>query len=527
MNALPPQRRAYALDALRGFAILTMLLSGLIPWGPLPGWMYHAQVPPPDHVFNPDIPGITWVDLVFPFFIFSMGVAFPFALTRRLQKGETKTGLILSIFKRFIMLVFFAIVLEHFRPFVLGARDAGLPEWGWLQASLEDNGSLFIRIIAAFLEKWKWGVSLLGAVIIFFLWCRFPKNISRRTILTCKISAFIVLILALIGLSLHGYPQPVRDMEVFTPFRSGIILMVLASLQLVGSLIWFFTRENYLARLSWLGIFLGARLSVMANDNWVSTVWNHTEIPFLADLNLPDWFAWVSDFAWLGRMEYLKYIFIIIPGTIVGDMLLRWMQKSGEKEKPSWSTKRVCSQIILMIAFIVVALTGYYARWTVATPIALFLMSGAGWFLFANPQNSTERLLRNLFKWATYWLILGAILEPFEGGIKKDPNTFSYYFMTTALAIHLLIAFTLIIDVLKKQRWLQLLIDNGQNPMLAYMGSGNILQPILQITFLWEFFEWVVPEQYPWLGALRGFVYTFLIALIVQFFTRRKYFLRT
>ena len=39
--------RALGLDALRGFAILTMFLSGLIPFGVLPDWMYHAQVPPP------------------------------------------------------------------------------------------------------------------------------------------------------------------------------------------------------------------------------------------------------------------------------------------------------------------------------------------------------------------------------------------------------------------------------------------------------------------------------------------------
>ncbi len=527
MQQLPTQRRAYALDALRGFAILTMLLSALIPWGPLPGWMYHAQVPPPNHVFNPDIPGITWVDLVFPFFIFSMGVAFPFALSRRMEKGATTLELVLSIFKRFISLVFFAIILEHFRPFVLSARNVDPTQWGWAQEALAENGSLFMRGFIQLLSKWKWGAALLGAVIIFFLWCRFPRHISARKARNLKIGAFIVLVLALIGLSWHGYPTPVRGMEVFTPFRSGIILMVLASLQLVGSLIWLFTRNNLLARFSWMGIFLGARLSVAANDNWVSTLWHTTDIPLLSRLDVPQWLEWLTNFAWLGRMEYLKYIFIIIPGTIVGDMLLKWMKNSDQEEKSSWNTGKITGQILLMIGFIVVALAGYYARWTVATPIALFLMSAGGWFLFSNPSNSTERLLQSLFKWATYWLVLGAILEPFEGGIKKDPNTFSYYFMMTALAIHLLMAFMLVIDVLKKQRWLQLLIDNGQNPMLAYMGSGNILQPILQITFLWEFFQWVIPEQYPWLGALRGLFYTYLIAKIVQYYTRKKYFLRT
>ena len=38
--------RAYSLDALRGYAILTMVLSGQIASGVLPAWMYHAQVGP-------------------------------------------------------------------------------------------------------------------------------------------------------------------------------------------------------------------------------------------------------------------------------------------------------------------------------------------------------------------------------------------------------------------------------------------------------------------------------------------------
>ena len=70
--------RALALDALRGYAILTMVLSATVVYGILPAWMYHMQAPPPSHVFNPQLAGLTWVDLVFPFFLFSMGAAFPF-----------------------------------------------------------------------------------------------------------------------------------------------------------------------------------------------------------------------------------------------------------------------------------------------------------------------------------------------------------------------------------------------------------------------------------------------------------------
>ena len=80
------QQRNQSLDALRGFAILTMIVSGSIAYGDvLPAWMFHAQVPPPLHKFDPSIFGITWVDLVFPFFLFSMGAAIPLSLRKYIE----------------------------------------------------------------------------------------------------------------------------------------------------------------------------------------------------------------------------------------------------------------------------------------------------------------------------------------------------------------------------------------------------------------------------------------------------------
>ena len=86
-------KRAYALDALRGYAIITMVLSATVAWNSLPGWMYHAQTPPPDRAFDASLSGITWVDLVFPFFLFAMGAAFPFSIKKRFEKGDTKLRL--------------------------------------------------------------------------------------------------------------------------------------------------------------------------------------------------------------------------------------------------------------------------------------------------------------------------------------------------------------------------------------------------------------------------------------------------
>lgn len=109
-------KRAYSLDALRGYAILTMILSATIAFGILPGWMYHAQVPPPDHHFDPTVYGITWVDLVFPFFLFAMGAAFPFSIGKKLAGGVSRVCLLKAALLRGGQLTFFCHLHTAFVP---------------------------------------------------------------------------------------------------------------------------------------------------------------------------------------------------------------------------------------------------------------------------------------------------------------------------------------------------------------------------------------------------------------------------
>ena len=106
--------RAYAVDILQGLAIVGMVLSGYIAWNPdLPAWLFHAQLPPPSFVFDASVAGITWVDLVFPFFLFSMGAAFPLSLGRRLNRGDPPRRIVVSILKRGLLLAFFAVALGN------------------------------------------------------------------------------------------------------------------------------------------------------------------------------------------------------------------------------------------------------------------------------------------------------------------------------------------------------------------------------------------------------------------------------
>ncbi|MEG3896652.1 MULTISPECIES: DUF5009 domain-containing protein [unclassified Microcoleus] len=468
-------QRADALDALRGLAVLAMVLSGTIARKTLPAWMYHAQLPPPDHIFNNKLPGLTWVDLVFPFFLFAMGAAIPLSLSRRIAKGWDTKKVILSILQRGFLLGSFAIFLQHIRPTAINA-DVSIPQ--------------------------KWWIALCGFLILFFMYVRWPSKWSLWRQRALTLAAWS----AGIGFVSHiKYPNGVG----FTFNRSDIILVVLANMAVFGSLIWLFTRSNTWLRVGFLGFVFAMRLA-SRTDGWIKLIWSASPVP------------------WIFQFDYLKYLFIVIPGTIVGDLLCRWIQYSSPEEArdSNWKSPRYFSIVILMFAVNLVLLVGLQARWVWQTSLVTLAMCVCGWFLLINPGNVTENLLNRLYKWGFYWLVLGLLFEPYEGGIKKDSATMSYFFVTTGMAIFMLIGLTVIIDVFQKKRWLQLFVDNGLNPMIGYAGFANIIWPILVLTGL-ETAIVQMTSTSPFLGFLRGFAYTAILALIVVVFTRLKLFLRT
>jgi predicted acyltransferase len=221
----------------------------------------------------------------------------------------------------------------------------------------------------------------------------------------------------------------------------------------------------------------------------------------------------------------------VVPGTIAGDLLWEWVRR-GEMERapvpggpPVWSPLRFLAIGLLMLCLPVLLVAGLKARWLAATTLTTFALCTAGCWLMSKPANGTERLFHKLFNWAIYWLVLGLFFEPYEGGIKKDRATMSYYFVSAGCAICVLIGLSILIDVCRRKRWVQLLIDNGQNPMIAYAGINNLVIPVLALTTVNRLLASL--DSSPWLGFLHGAIITLLLAVSVSFFTKQKIFWRT
>ena len=411
-----PSVRIAAIDILRGIAIFGMILSGQIGWeSGLPAWMFHAQLPPPDHIFRPDVPGITWVDLVFPFFLFSMGAAFPFALNKRIQSGQPAYMTVLGLVKRWAILAAFSIVLGN--SYASGSSEAGR--------------------YAVYAFK----VALWGA--LFLSLTRFGFAKKRHSVIANISGVVLIAALAVIQQEILGVPLS-KD-------RSDIIIMVLAYVALFGGLIWMLTRKSILCR--WL-IFIA--IGIIKG----LTAYTPKIFSFMPD---------IAGIGWIFSWAFLQYLMIAVAGSIIGDMIL------ARRNENTGSTAGKADTWLALLAISTVAfqLWGLFTRHVTAD----FIVSAASAALFIFLTYRKKALWSDITAIGYLLLLAGIVFDPVDGGITKDHCNLSYLLttsgmaaMTTGFLIHLEKRYGM------KAR---LLSECGQNPMIAYTVTNFITAPVL------------------------------------------------
>ena len=145
--------------------------------------------------------------------------------------------------------------------------------------------------------------------------------------------------------------------------------------------------------------------------------------------------------------------------------------------------------------------------------------------LLRKTKSANQELWRNLFLCGAYLTLLGLFFEPFEGGIKKDPSTFSYYFMTSGLAFMGMLVFHVLCDFFKFRKATSFLVMSGQNPMIAYVATSLLVMPLVNLLGLAEYLGKVNGNFI--LGLLHGVIPTTIAVLVTMFFTKIRWFWRT
>jgi predicted acyltransferase len=95
------------LDAFRGFVIVAMVFVNNLGEG-VPLWMRHA-----DEAFPNSHDAYTFVDLVFPGFLFMVGFSIPLSFYSKMKQGVTRPLLFRHVMARVLMLLFIGVVLVN------------------------------------------------------------------------------------------------------------------------------------------------------------------------------------------------------------------------------------------------------------------------------------------------------------------------------------------------------------------------------------------------------------------------------
>jgi heparan-alpha-glucosaminide N-acetyltransferase len=161
-----PRARVVSVDVLRGLTILLMIYVNDLGRG-APSWMHHIQPPNAD--------GMTLADVVFPAFLFIVGISIPLALERGSQTAN-RWAQLLHILTRTLGLLFMGLIQLN------GERDRTLggPVW-----------------------------EMLAFICLIFAWSVVPRDggARRKLLIILKIIGFVGLLVLLA--IFRGKPQPV------------------------------------------------------------------------------------------------------------------------------------------------------------------------------------------------------------------------------------------------------------------------------------------------------------------------------
>src|SRR5574344_123283 len=452
--------RYLSLDLLRGITIFGMVFSAIIPYGVLPAWMYHIQNPPPTHELNMSIAGLSWVDLVFPLFIFCMGVAIPLSGIKRIEKGITAKEFTASVLHRFLML--------------------------WLFS--------YLYVFITFTEinsQWAQALTICGFISLFPLY----GNVERFRFVKSKSAVTAIRVVGLALCCLVIYIGHVKYGEVITLQRRGIIIFLLAFLYLFGSLIWFFTRQK---RSIMAALFALLFLFTLITQGY--------DIPARTYAR--------EEIRWWFNIEYIYFLMLLIPAIFTGEILYN---KINNKEYYKQINGGYYTYLILAALVVWNCYALYLREIKLNLVVSFITLIVAGYLIFKKiPQ------YRELFLTGALFLLWVLIMDPLDDGIRKVPCTISYCFSTFVISIFLLMICDLICKFLPHSLFTNIFSGAGKNPLMSYVAYYLLIIPIIKLAGVAGLYEAAYLAGDPMMGIARAAVAVLFTMWIVSLFSKKN-----
>ena len=198
-------QRIATIDILRALTMILMIfVNDLWSLTNIPSWLGHVER---------GVDGIGLADVVFPAFLFIVGLSIPFAMESRIGKGDTQLQLVKHVVWRTVALLVMGVFLVNGETYNAGAT--GMARLFW---------------------------NPICCLCFILIWNSYSKSVNPRLVWTLRIAAVVTLIV--LAYIYRGGPDDA--IRRFAPQWWGILGLI-GWAYLVGGLVATFARNNFYA----------------------------------------------------------------------------------------------------------------------------------------------------------------------------------------------------------------------------------------------------------------------------------------
>ncbi|MEJ1238140.1 DUF5009 domain-containing protein [Chryseolinea sp. T2] len=150
-------QRVTAIDLVRALTMILMIfVNDLWSLSGIPAWLEHVER---------GVDGIGLADVVFPAFLFIVGLSMPFAIDARKKKGDSKSQLLMHVATRTVALLVMGVFLVNGED--INGAATGLPRLAW---------------------------NTLCCISFILIWNSYPKDLSRPLVYGLKAVGIVTLL---------------------------------------------------------------------------------------------------------------------------------------------------------------------------------------------------------------------------------------------------------------------------------------------------------------------------------------------
>lgn len=329
---MKPGERLQSLDAFRGATIAAMLLVNN------PGsW---SSVYPP--LLHAEWHGWTFTDLIFPAFLWMVGVSLTLSTARRVEGGADRAALFRHVAQRAAIIVGLGLALNAFPFGLLPAHDFSLATLR-LPGVLQRIGLCYFAAGAIFLWHGPRGQAAWAVALLLGYWALLtlvPVPGYGAGVLEPKGSvAWWIDSHVLAGHTWRGAPAPGFDPEGLLSTLPAIATV------LAGTLAGYWLRGARDGARTAAGFVIGGGALLAVGAAWGlvfpvnKNLWTSSYTVFMAGwaalgfgifywlIDVRGWRAWAQPFVWYGMNALLLFVLAGVVGRLLG--LVRWTDAAG------------------------------------------------------------------------------------------------------------------------------------------------------------------------------------------------------